>query len=347
MKTFSQTSAIPMKRITRLLGGLFIGASMMTLVACGGGNKAEAPAAKPADAPAATAAAGNLKLGVSMARFDDPFLTIIRNGMKTHAEKQSGVAVQFEDAQDDVGKQLNQVQNFISQKVSAIIVNPVDTDATPKITELATKAGIPLIYVNRQPSEEKLPEKVAYVGSNDLESGTLQMQEVCKLMNGKGNILVMMGKLSNQAARLRTKDIEDVISKEPCTGIKIEAKQTAEWDRTKATDLMTNWLTAGKKFDAVVANNDEMAIGAIQALKAANKMKPEMIVAGIDATTDGLNAMKAGDLKVTVFQNATGQGQGAVDTALKLAKGDKVEPFVWVPFELVTPANLDKYLNKN
>jgi inositol transport system substrate-binding protein len=110
---------------------------------------------------------------------------------------------------------------------------------------------------------------------------------------------------------------------------------------------MANWLSAGLEFDAVISNNDEMAIGAIQALKSAGRSMDSVVVSGIDATQDALAAMSAGDLDVTVFQNASGQGQGAVDAALKLARGEKVEAKVYVPFELVTPANLANYLKKN
>ena len=286
------------------------------------------------------------KIGVTMSAFDDNFLTVLRNGMGKYAESQKDISLQFEDAQGDVGKQLNQIQNFIAQKVDAIIVNVVDTDATPKMTKLATQAGIPLVYVNRMPADKTLPEKVAYVGSNEVDSGTLQMKEVCKLMGGKGNILVMMGDLANQAARQRTQDVEDVIKTPECSGIKILDKRTAKWQRTEGNDLMTNWISSGMKFEAVVSNNDEMALGAIQALKA-SKMLDKTIVAGIDATQDALASMKAGELKVTVFQNAAGQGQGAVDTAMKIIKGEKVPPMVWIPFELVTPANLSQYMSKN
>ena len=114
-----------------------------------------------------------------------------------------------------------------------------------------------------------------------------------------------------------------------------------------AASMMTNWLSAGAKFDAVVSNNDEMAIGAIQALKAAKVDMKTMIVGGVDATQDALAAMKAGDLDVTVFQDAAGQGKGSLDTALKLAKGEKVDKKVYVPFKLVTPANLAEYMKKN
>eukprot|EP01037_Dinobryon_pediforme_P013870 gene13870-13984_t len=284
------------------------------------------------------------KIGVSMDKFDDNFLTVLRNGMISYA-KEAKVDLQVEDAGDDVGKQLSQIQNFIAAKVDAIIVNPVDTSATPKMTALATAAGIPLVYVNRMPSDKQLPAKVSFVGSNEVESGTMETKEVCKLLGGKGDILVMMGQLSNQAAVQRTADIHDVIKSADCSGIKILQEQTANWSRTEAADLMTNWITAGLKPAAVIANNDEMAIGAIKALKAA-KMD-SVIVSGIDGTADALAAMKAGGLKVTVFQNAAAQGKGAVDTAVKIVKGEKVEPYVWVPFELITPANMDKYVAKN
>src|ERR1700733_8730061 len=125
-------------------------------------------------------------IGVSMAKFDDNFLTVLRNGMTDYAKNKPGVNLQIEDAQNDVGKQLSQIQNFIAQKVDAIIVNPVDTDATPQMTKLASDAGVPLVFVNRMPSDPKLPDKVAFVGSNEVDSGTLEMKEVCKLLGGKG-----------------------------------------------------------------------------------------------------------------------------------------------------------------
>ena len=292
--------------------------------------------------PAAPLAA---TLGVSMALFDDNFLTSVRASMGSRAQ-QLNAGIQFEDAQNDIGRQLNQIENFIAQKVDAIIVNPVDTDATPRMTRLAVAARIPLVYVNRLPADKQLPPGVAFVGSDETQSGTLQMLEVCRLLHGKGEVVIMMGELTNQSARQRTQDVYDVIARPQCRGIQVVAKQTANWKRTEAADLMTNWLSAGLRPQAVVANDDEMAIGAIQSLKQA-KLLSTTVVAGIDATADGLAALKAGDLKATVFQNAAAQGTGAVDTALKLARGEKVASFVWVPFELVTAANLADYLGRH
>ncbi len=285
-------------------------------------------------------------IGVSMAN-SDTFLTVLRNGIEAYAQEK-GQPVTVEIAEDDISKQISQVENFIAAKVDAIIVNAVDTSATPKITKLAADAGIPLVYVNRQPTDvDQLGAKAAFVASNEVDSGTLETKEVCRLLGGKGDILVMVGDLANQAAVQRTADIHDVIATPECSGMKILDEQTAVWDPVKAQDLMTNWISAGHKPAAVIANNDNMAIGAIQAMKAAGWDMKDVVVAGIDATQEALAAMKAGDLDVTVFQDAAGQGKGALDAAMALAAGGKVEQKVYIPFQLVTPANMEDYMSKN
>ena len=292
-------------------------------------------------------------VGVTMALFDDNFLTVLRNGMVEMADGMSGVDVQVEDAQNDVAKQLDQINNFIASGVDAIIVNPVDTSATQAMTNAAKSAGVPLVYVNREPTNvNSLPKGQAFVASNEIESGTLEAFEACKMLRAQGkaggaSAYIIMGELSNQAAVQRTKDIEDVIAMDMCNFIKIVDKQTSNWSRDKAQNLMTNWLSSGEPFDAVIANNDESAIGAIQAMKAAGLDMAEIIVGGVDATQDALLAMAAGDLDVTVFQDAAGQGAGALSTALKLARGEKVDKKVYIPFKLVTPANIGEYLAKN
>ena len=291
-------------------------------------------------------------IGVSMALFDDNFLTVLRNGMTDYSKDLKDVTLQIEDAQNDVGKQLSQVQNFVASGVDAIIVNPVDTDATVALSQAAAAAGIPLVYVNRQPvNVDDLPEKQAFVASDEKESGTLQTKEVCRMLKAAGKTeakaVVMMGELSNQAARMRTQDIKDVLATPDCSFIKIVEEQTANWSRTQGSDLMTNWLSAGVQFDAVIANNDEMAIGAIQSLKSSGRAMDDVIVAGIDATQDALASIAAGELDVSVFQNAAGQGRGAVDAALKIARGETVEKKGYVPFELVTLSNLKDYQAKN
>ena len=266
----------------------------------------------------------------------------------SYAESLDDVDIQIEDAQNDVGKQLNQIQNFIASGVDAIVVNAVDTDATIAMTNAAADAGVPLVYVNREPiNVDDLPDNQAFVASNEVESGTLETFEICKLLGGKGKAVVLMGELSNQAARQRTADIHDVLELEMCNRIEIVEEQSGNWERTQGADLMTNWLSAGVEFDAVIANNDEMAIGAIQALKAAGVSMDDVVVGGVDATQDALAAMAAGELDVTVFQDAAGQGSGSIDAALQLARGEDVDQKVYIPFELVVPSNMDQFMARN
>jgi inositol transport system substrate-binding protein len=158
----------------------------------------------------------------------------------------------------------------------------------------------------------------------------------------------MQGQLSNQAAVQRTQNYYDVMDAGGCAvKVNIIDQQTANWSRDEAQNLMTNWLSTGAEFDGVLANNDEMALGAIQAMKAAGISMDDVIVSGVDATQDALASMQAGELDITVFQNAAAQGGGALDAAVKLAAGEAVDQKVYVPFELVTPTNIDQYLTKN
>jgi inositol transport system substrate-binding protein len=283
-------------------------------------------------------------VGVSMAYFDDNFLTILRTAMADYAKTFPGVVLQFTDAQGDVGKQLSQIQNFVAQGVVAIIVNAADTSATRSMTKVARDAGVPLVYVNRRPAEETLPEGVVFVGSEELQAGTLEMEELARLMNYRGNVAIMVGELTSNGAQLRTKAVEQVVAKYP--GMSIVEKQVGNFQRERGLDLMNNWLTAGTKIDAVAANNDEMAIGAIMAIRQARIPDGKILVGGVDATPEGLAELVKGTLAVTVFQDARGQAKGAVDAAVALARGERMDRFVWIPFELVTRDNYKSFLNR-
>lgn len=292
-------------------------------------------------------------IGVSMALFDDNFLTVLRNGMIEYAESLDGVDIQVEDAQNDVARQLDQINNFVASGVDAIVVNPVDTSATQAMSDAAAAAGVPLVYVNREPvNVDALPDNQAFVASDERESGTLQTIEMCDILAAAGkdsaNVYILMGELSNQAAVVRTQDIDDVMEGGQCAvDLNVIDRQTANWSRDEAQDLMTNWLSTGQPFDAVISNNDEMAIGAIQAMKASGIAMEDVVVGGIDATQDALLAMAAGELDVSVFQDAAGQGIGAVDAALALARGEEVDQKVYVPFQLVTPENMAEFTARN
>jgi len=287
-------------------------------------------------------------IGVAMSLFDDNWLTGLRQSMEDHAKGLQGVEVNTEDGQGDIAKQQSQIENFIAAGVDGIVVMLVDADSGAAISKRVAEAGIPLVFVNNAPSNvDSLPDKQAFVGSNEEQAGTLETETVCKMLGGKGKAVIIQGQLGTTGQRGRTKATHDVLASDACKGIEVVDEQTANWMRTPSLDLVSNWLSAGREFDAVISNNDEMALGAIQALKAAGKPMDQVVVGGVDATADALAAMQAGDLDVTVFQNAKGQGVGAIDTVLKIARGETVEKKTYIPFELVTKENLDKYTAKN
>ena len=274
------------------------------------------------------------RIGVSIARVDDNFMTYVRTGLEAAAKHQD-VQIQFEDAQSDVVRQLNQVEGFLNQKVDAVIVLPVDTAATANITRAAVAAKTPLVYVNRHPDERTLPAGVVTVASNDIEAGQLQMRYLAQKLGGKGNVAIIMGDLAQNATHARTEGVKQVLKDFP--GIKIVEQQSAEWQRSKGMDLTSNWLLAGTAFNAIVANNDEMAIGAAMALQQAGTAKGEIASVGIDGLPDGLAAIKRGLLAGSVFQDPKAQATQAVQAAVRMIKGEQVDAQVWVPFELITP----------
>ncbi len=292
-------------------------------------------------------AANAQTIGVSMSDLDK-FRTLLLNGVVSHGQSISGLKLVTENAKGDNELQKKQVQKLIADKVDAIILAVSDGDLGPQMTKMAADAGIPLVYINNVPSNLlDLPENQVVVASNEKDSGTLETKQVCALLKGKGRLVVLMGETFHAAARARTQDISDVIATPECKGLEIVERQAAYWSHDYADQQMQEWLAAGVKFDAVIANNDEMALGAIHAMKKAGMSMKTVIVAGVDATDDALAAMEAGDLDVTILQSAAGQGATAVDAAIKLANKEKVPRENNVPFELVTPENIAKYRSKS
>lgn len=289
-------------------------------------------------------ALADIRIGVSIAQVDDVFLAQMRDYMAAHAKELPGVTLQFEDAQGDVVRQLNQVQNFTAQGMDAIIVNAVDTAATQKMTVNAQQAKIPLVYVNRRPEFKDVPPGVGYVGSDEIKAGEIQMRYLAEKMGGKGNLAIMLGLLSNNATHNRTQGVKNVLKDYP--DIKIVEEQSAEWQRSKAIDLMNNWIVSGRKIDAVAANADEMAIGAAMAISQAG-MQPgkDILVAGSDGGAAGLDAVKKGQLLVTAYQDNKGQAVGSIDLAVKMVKKQPYEAELTIPYQQITKDNYQAFLN--
>ena len=284
--------------------------------------------------------AAPVKVGVSIANFDDTFLTYMMDGMKAWGKSHPGeVELTFTDAKEDMAKQLDQVENFIVQKMDAVIIVPVDTSATAPMTKSLVSKGIKAVYVNRNPGN--LPDGAYYVGSEEVVAGRLQMEFLGEKLKGKGNVAILIGKLDNEGALKRTAGNEEV-QKAKYPNVKILDKQTGQWQRNEGLMKTEDWLNRfGKDLQAILSNNDDMALGAIQALK--DKKRTDVIVVGVDATPDALTSISKGELAATVFQDAAGQGGGAVEVAVKAAKGQKMPKETWIPFKLVTPENLSQF----
>lgn len=280
------------------------------------------------------AASDKITIGVLTSTFSDKWLSYLHDAMQKKADE-LGVELIMTDGRDDVGTQLANLENLIARNVDAIVACMVDVSAATPFVQRCKEAGIPLIGVNR-PFEGC----DVYVGGDSLQSGVVQMEEVARMMNYKGRIGILMGMLGHEAQIKRTEGNEMVVAKYP--DMKIVIKDTGSWDRAKGMEIMENWIQSGIELDAVVSNNDEMAIGAIRALEAAGKLD-KVIVAGIDATPDALKFVKEGSLKVTVFQNPFKQGGGAIEAAVKVVKGEPVESIL-IPYDLITAENVDEYI---
>ena len=276
-------------------------------------------------------------VGVALANFDLNFVSILRTQMQQEL-KANQLDSQFVDAKGDVALQVQQVDDFVNQGVDAIILNPVDTQGVLPMINAAKNAGIPLIFVNRKP-EVKLPGDMAYVGSDSALGGEMQMEALAKKMQYKGNVAILMGALSNEEARERTRAVEAVIAK--YKDMKVIEKQSAKWQRNEAVDVVSSWLLNQRPIDAIAANNDEMAIGAIMALNQAKNEK--ILVAGIDGTPDGQQFVKNGKMTLTIFQDAKGQAIGAVHVTKALLEKKKVQEFNWIPYKTITPENYAQF----
>ncbi len=310
-------------RAARLLGARLI---LLLLIALGGG---------PIPASAAT-------IGVSMVP-PVAFFQFLRDGIQEWAKTHAGLAVRFAHAETgDGAKQIEQVKAFIRERVDALIILPVEAAATQEITRLAQEADIPLVYVNNGPREDWFAGRVALALPNDLVAGRLQMTMLAQMLNGKGRMAIIRGPASHSASALRTQGVKEVL--EDFAGITVVAEEAADWDRKRAAALVARWLAGGRKIDAIAANNDEMAMGAADALEAAKIPRDQILIGGVDGTHDGIGAMEGRRIHVTVFQDATLEGGRAVDDAVKLIRREPVQQYDWIPFELVTDKTLLRYV---
>ncbi|WP_373511759.1 sugar ABC transporter substrate-binding protein [Persicitalea sp.] len=275
-------------------------------------------------------------IGVSMLSMQNEFIVNVSDEMEKKAEA-VGAELIMVDAERSALKQIEQIESFIAQGVSAIIMNPCEVEASSPAVTKALAAGIPIINVNSATATKP----TAFVGSDDVESGRIAMEYIAKRLGGKGNVIMIHGYMGQAAQIQREQGAREILTKYP--GLKLLAHQTGEWDRAKSMSLMENWIQSyGNKVNAVFAQNDEMGMGAVKALEAAG-IKDKVVVVSIDAIPDALRAVEKGTLDATVFQNAARQGSQAIETALKIIDKQPYEKEILVPFQLVTKENVAEF----
>ncbi|CAM3802967.1 substrate-binding domain-containing protein [Vibrio aerogenes] len=275
---------------------------------------------------------------------EDNFRNLITNSIEKTADVY-GDDTYIDSAGGDFKTQYQQVKQYVETGVDAIIILAAGTPEQNK-TLMPFAKQVPLIFVNAEPLKDlnELPANTLYVGSNEEQSGTMQMEELARLAGYKGKVAMLRGVDKHQAAIMRTQDVKNVLAKYP--EMKLVKNETGNWQRNEAYKIVTGWLKDNVDFNILVANNDEMAIGAIMAMKDAGKNPKDYLIGGIDATQDALKEMEAGTLDVTVLQDAVMQGKAAVGAGYQLINKIPLDKTLWIPFRLVTPDNYKKYLKK-
>ena len=307
-------------------------AALLTVVFCGCNQK------QPGQPGAGTPAPHQITVGISYQNLQNEFIINIQDAVQAEAKKLNVNLIES-DGEGNADKQISQVQDFIARGVDVIILNPYDREGSARAVDLAVQAHKPIVVVNAIVSN--LDKANAYVGSKDAEAGRIEAQRIVDVLHGKGNVVIIHGPNGHSAEVQRSEGIREVLTNYP--DIKVVAEQTANWDRAQALNLMENWLASGQKIDAVIAQNDEMALGALKAVEAAGK-QDQIAVIGIDAIPDALKAVADGKLVGTVFQDAKGQGTMAVDLAVDLANGKPVQHDNYIPFQLVTKTNVADFM---
>ncbi|MGI6085887.1 MAG: galactose ABC transporter substrate-binding protein [Acetivibrionales bacterium] len=306
---------------------------------------------------------GKVSIGCAIYKFDDTFMTSVRNNIAEAAKDKADIEIV--DSQNSQATQNDKVDLFITKKVNSLAINPVDRTAAGVILEKAKKKDIPIVFFNKEPLPEDMQkwDKVYYVGAKAEESGTMSGEIVVDYwkanpdadINGDGvmQYVMLKGEPGHQDAELRTEYSIKAVEE---AGIKVEklAEDTGMWDRVKGQEKMAAFLAKhGDAIEVVFANNDDMALGAIEALKAAGYFKDGkfMPVVGVDATAPALQALEEGTLLGTVLNDAKNQGRATFNIAYTLGKGETPTKenigyeitdgkYVWVPYKKILKENM-------
>lgn len=303
----------------------------------------------------------NTKIGISIYQFADNFMTLYRTELVRYLTEdlgfnESNIVVQ--DGKNDQAEQTNQINNFITDQVDVMILNLVQSSSAPQVTDMCNEAGIPVVYINRQPDETESDRwaadgiKATYIGADARQSGTYQGEEILETatkgdINGDGKVsyIMVQGDPENIDAQYRTEYSVKALTD---AGVETEELllQRGDWDQAKGQQIVQDALTQfGEQVEVVFCNNDAMALGALQAIQAAGRTIGEDIyLVGVDALTDAVQNIVDGNFTGTVFNDYFGQAQGAADLAVKFLKGEEVDPVNMVDYVKVTADNAAEIL---
>jgi len=290
-------------------------------------------------ASVATAQDEPLKIGAAVYGLNAEFMQLWANAAENHPAVTSGlVDLTVFDGRYDALVQQDQFETMITQGYDAIVFVPIDVDAGATAVELAHDAGIPVVGSNTMVNSELL---TAYVGSDDVEAGYMEAKSVLDEMNCEGDVVIIEGPTGQSSQIQRGEGNEKALAE--CPNVEVLEQQTANWSRAEAQSLMENWLTShGSDIKGVIAQNDEMALGAIEAIKGAGLSVDDFAIAGVDGVTGALQAVKEGSM-ASILQDGAAQAQGAIDVAIKSVKPD-YEPMstIWEQYPDMTWENGEK-----
>lgn len=279
------------------------------------------------ETPQAAGEKQQLTIGLAVSTLNNPFFVDMRDGAQAAAD-QAGAKLIVVDAQDDASRQVSQVENLIQQKVDVILLNPTDSDGLVTAVNDANAAKIPVVTLDRAVNGGTV---ASHIASDNIEGGRLAADYIVKQLGGKGNVVELEGIAGTSAARDRGQGFHEVMDKQ--TGMKVVARQPADFDRSKGLTVMENIQQSQPEINAVFAHNDEMALGALQAVQAAKK---DIMIVGFDGTPDGVKAVNEGSLAATVAQQPKQIGELGVQTAQKISKGEKVNTNIPAELKLLT-----------
>lgn len=270
------------------------------------------------------AQAAPVKIAVLMYGMKAEFVQLMEKAAKEHPEVKNGnVQLTVYDGRYDPMVQNNQAETAIQTKTDAIIINPMDYEANIDVVTMANKAKIPVVVTNARLNTDQMTSEVV---SDDVLGGYLEAKAVLQKMNCQGNVVIIEGPKGGSGEIQRGQGNDKAIAECGPGKIKVLERKTANWSRAEALPLMENWLQKHRgQINGVIAQNDEMALGAIEAIKGANLNVKDFAIAGVDGVSDAIRAVQAGEM-VSILQDAHAQMQGSIDVALRAVKGDSYQP---------------------